>query len=466
MARSDEHNVVLVESPDSVDEINAGFYGRFPYPWPPLKFERPEDPRFYAAMVNQELGAWGRERVPADGRIWVAGCGTNQAVFTALRFPQATVVGSDVSATSLEICGQTARSLGITNLELRRESLNHVTYREQFDYVLCTGVIHHNADPAATLARIAGALRPAAVLELMVYNRFHWVIPVDFQQAIRSLCSGRGSVADFEGELSVTRRIMADPPPSLLLRSYLGRYDADSPESMLADELLQPVIYSYTVESLQEMAAGCGLELLLPCLNQFDKAAGTPLWNLDFKDPAVRELYESLPDTQRWQITNLLLLENAPMLWFYVQRTDSPFPRRSEREVCDEFLDTVFERAGGAQRNLIRTEDGGYEPSPNAAPFPAAAPAAPVRLIFEAVDGRSTMREIFARVGLDPTYDNVNRARLYLTTPAHPYLRATGDGARAKEAADLAAVDTEQLAADKFKKFKSVRPKAVRLPQV
>lgn len=461
MAQSDEHNVLLVESVDSVDEINAGFYGRFPYPWPPVKFERLEDPRFYADMLNQELGAWGRDRVPADGRIWVAGCGTNQAVFTALRFPGATVVGSDVSATSLEICGATARALGIKNLELRRESLNHITYREQFDYVLCTGVIHHNADPAATLARIAGALRPTGVLELMVYNRFHWVIPVAFQQAIRMLCAGRGSVKDFEGELSVTRRIMADPPPSLLLRSYLGRYGADSPESMLADELLQPVIYSYTVESLQEMAAGCGLELLLPCLNQFDKAAGTPPWNLDFDDPVTRELYEALPDARRWQITNLLLLENAPMLWFYVQRKDSPFPRRSEREVCDEFLDAVFARATTAQRNYVRTEDGGYEPSPNAAQFPIAAPPAPARLLLEAADGRSTMRELFARVGLDTTFREVNRARLQLTTPAHPYLRASAAGARA--VADLAAVDTERLAADKFEKFKGVRPRAVRL---
>src|SRR5882672_2467789 len=323
MSRSDEHNLLLCESVDGVDEVNASFYGRFPYPWSPTKFDRLQDPRFYSDMLNQEIGDWGHTLVPPDASIWVAGCGANQAVFTALRFPHATVIGSDVSATSLEICRARARGLGVVNLELRQESLNHVTYRDSFDYVLCTGVIHHNADPRVTLERLACALKPGGLMELMVYNRFHCVIPVAFQQAIRLLCSGRGQVSDFENELSVTRRIIADTLPSRLLGSYLNRYDADSPESMLADELLQPLLYSYTVESLQEMVASCNLELLLPCLNQFDRETGTYYWNLNFKDPIVRELYESLPDVRRWQIANLLLLENSPMLWFYMQRADA-----------------------------------------------------------------------------------------------------------------------------------------------
>jgi hypothetical protein len=228
---------------------------------------------------------------------------------------------------------------------------------------------------------------------------------------------------------------------------------------MLADELLQPVLYSYTVDSLRDMADTCNLEVLLPCLNQFDRVAETYNWNLKFKDAKARGLYESLPDERRWQIANLLLLENSPMIWFYLQRTDSGRARKSERQVCEEFLDTTFAPASSTQSNFVRAEGGGFERTQGATPFPVAPPHASVRAILAAADGRATMREIFARLGMPTDFNTVNAARLRLTTPAFPYLRAV----RAEAAPDLSAVDTQRLADDKFKKFKSVRPKAVRL---
>jgi SAM-dependent methyltransferase len=458
--RSDEHNLLLVESIDSVDAINASFYGRFPYPWTAAKFDYLHDPDFHADMLNQEIGDWGHARFPRGARVWVAGCGTNQAVFTALRFPRASVVGSDVSSTSLDICAATARELGIGNLELRQESLNHVDYREQFDYVLCTGVIHHNADPRASLERLSAALKPGGVMELMIYNRFHWIIPVAFQQAIRTLASGAGG-DDFDGEMSLARRIIRAAPQSFLLRSYLARYGGGVPEAMIADELLQPVLYSYTVESLQEMAAACNLELLLPCLNQFDRETGNYPWNLTFDDPVLKEIYESLPDARRWQVTNLLLLERSPMLWFYLQRADSGRPPKTEREVCEGFLDAVFARAATTQSNFIRTEGGPFELSPNVVPYPPPPPDALTRRIVDAVDGRTPMRAIFARLGLETTFHAANEARLKLTTPAFPYLRAVGPAGEGGADIDLTGVDTRKLAEEKFRKFKSVKPKAV-----
>src|ERR1051325_10199909 len=163
-------NLLLADDVESVDAANAEFYSKFPYPWPPMTFPRLDDPDFETVMLNQSLGDFTHRTIPADGNIWVAGCGTNQAVYTALRFPRASVVGSDISPGSLAMARRNADALGISNLELRQESLNHVTYRERFDYVLNTGVIHHNAEPERPLATLARALRPDGVLELMVYN--------------------------------------------------------------------------------------------------------------------------------------------------------------------------------------------------------------------------------------------------------------------------------------------------------
>jgi 2-polyprenyl-3-methyl-5-hydroxy-6-metoxy-1,4-benzoquinol methylase len=466
MIKSDQNNLLLVETIDSVDELNANFYGRFPYPWLASKFEYLHDLRFQTDMLNQAIGDWGHDVVPPDAKIWVAGCGVNQAVFTALKFPQASVVGSDVSSTSLELCTETARQLGIKNLELRQESLNHVTYQGEFDHVICTGVIHHNADPQATLEKLSQAMKPTGVMELMVYNRFHWVIPVAFQQAVRTLCSSQDEL-NFETELSVTRRIIEDVPKGIMLSRYLSRYNSASPEAMIADELLQPVIYSYTVESLEDMAAKCQLEMLMPCLNQFDKETGNFSWNMNFSDPVLRDLYESLPDTRRWHIANLFLMESSPMLWFYMQRTDGGRPRKTERVICEEFLDTVFARSSTTQKYFLRDEEEKYRLSPNEMQFPIAVPDPSVRKIVEAVDGRTAMREIFARLGLQTNFHTVNQARMKLTTPIFPHLKAVSASAQSNgdghEEFDFAEVDTQKLAAAKRSKFTNIKPKAIKV---
>ena len=101
---NDEENRVLTESQDSVDGLLAKFYRRFPWPWQPIKFDYLEDADFGINMLNQDLGDFSHRTVPRNAKIWVAGCGTNQALHTALKFPNASVVGSDLSSKSLELC--------------------------------------------------------------------------------------------------------------------------------------------------------------------------------------------------------------------------------------------------------------------------------------------------------------------------------------------------------------------------
>lgn len=175
MIDTDEHNLRLAKDLYSVDELNRRFYGRFPFPWSPAALERVGDPTLEAKLMNQSIGLWDRCEIPADGRIWVAGCGTNQAVTTALKFPHAHITATDLSSPSLEIGVTNAGLMGLTNIDFRRQSINEATYAQEYDYIICTGVIHHNADPGPPLARLRAALKRRGVCELMVYNRFHRV---------------------------------------------------------------------------------------------------------------------------------------------------------------------------------------------------------------------------------------------------------------------------------------------------
>lgn len=484
MLKSDDQNLELVGPIDSVDQLNADFYRRFPYPWPPMKFDYLLDPYFETALLNQSIGDWDNKVIPKNPKIWVAGCGTNLAVFTALKFPKATVLGSDISTKSLEICAGTASQLGISNLEFKEESINHVAYRETFDYIICTGVIHHNADPKATLEKLVRALKPAGILELMVYNRYHFIAQTAFQKAIRILGrNGNTSSINLESELSIARNLIDKFPGESQLSNFLTKFK-DAPESMLADVLLQPVLYSYTVESLESLAADCNLELVAPYINLFDKTDGKTSWNIEFDDWKLQEYYETLPDSRRWQVTNLLLLEKSPLLWFYFQRKDCGRQKKSESQLCDEFLSERFVKTSTLQRSYILRGDEKYRLSPNSVPFPIAAPDVSVRKILDSVDAKSSMREIFQRLGIKTTFPVVNQARIKLTTPAFPYLRSIRslndedrastqfsagsdkpDGLFNKFESKHDVNEKSRLEEPDLKGFRAVKPKPISLPQ-
>jgi SAM-dependent methyltransferase len=417
--RSDGENVVLVESPESVDSVNREFYSRFPYPRPPMTFPRLSDPDFETVMLNQSIGDFSHRTIPTAARVWVAGCGTNQAVYTALKFPGATVLGSDLSPASLDMARRNAAALGITNLNLRQESLNHVTYEDEFDYILCTGVIHHNADPALPLSNIARALRRRGVLELMVYNRYHRIFNTAFQNAVRMLTRHDGRAWSCEEELEVATAMAATEP--IASSAYMVPF-RNSHESHLADALIQPLEYSYTAESLAELTAKCGLSLMLPCYDQFDRVAGR-VWTLGFSSALQRKI-DALPDAVRWQITNLLLLEKSPMLWFYVRHGDGSDDGRFEMRVNEDFLERRFVRASTTLRNHVRGADLEYRLAPSAVSYPQALEPGLIRDVVERCDGRRRMRDILPDLGVDMASQKaVTDIRTHTTTALSPYLR-------------------------------------------
>lgn len=416
-------NIALVEAGRAIDSINGQFYTRFPYPWPPSIIRRIADEHFESDMLSQSVGEWTTRVLPNQPRIWVAGCGTNQAVLTALKFPSAHVVGSDVSTGSLAAENRLAEQLSVKNLELRNESINEVSYDKEFDYVISTGVIHHNADPGAPLARISGAMKPDGLLELMVYNRYHLIEAAAVQSAVKILASANGE-SGFEAELEWAAMLL-DRNKKLKER-IAQSFDIDFSESGLADAVIQPVTHTFTVYEVERLAAACGLDLVQPCINQFDVARNCFDWYMPMPDERFRASYEALDDTSRWHVTNLVQLEQSPSLWFYLQRSESTRPKRTEREIADQFLDQVFEIAQTSNQMFRLSREGAYEPFREPTRYPAVHPDKTCRDVVEMVAkrGRARMRDLLTEKGISINFATVNRLRMCLTTNSFPYLRS------------------------------------------
>jgi SAM-dependent methyltransferase len=237
------------------DPIEA-FYDRHPYP-PPITELETKGQRYADEKARRAAHhlIWPSRPIESVGSVLVAGCGTSQAVRHALRHPGGRVVGIDVSAASLEHSRALAARHQVDNLELHRLSIEDVAdLGERFDHIVCTGVLHHLADPELGLRRLREVLAPGGAITLMVYARYGRAGVYLFQEYCRRL--GVGTSPDELIDLVATlREIPRGHPLSRLLRETRDFAD----DNALADALCNPRDVAYSVPELFDLLEAAGL---------------------------------------------------------------------------------------------------------------------------------------------------------------------------------------------------------------
>lgn len=237
------------------DEI-AEFYEHHPYP-PPI------------SDLDADIAAWsdGTRRRVEHARMWptsayrddheilVAGCGTSQAARYAIRYPRARVTGIDVSPASLQSTRRLIERHNLTNVELHELPIEEVaSLGRSFDYVVCTGVLHHLADSGSGLRALREVLAPAGALRLMVYatyGRYGVHLMQDYCRQL-GITPRPGEIADLVATL---RELPTGHPLSHALRDTPDFRD----DGALADALLNPRERSYTVPELRDLVDTAGL---------------------------------------------------------------------------------------------------------------------------------------------------------------------------------------------------------------
>src|SRR5271156_2684857 len=156
--------------PDVAEEVRH-FYDRYPYPPPVDSLEK-----YRGLWENRQRRLadyhlfWPGRAYREDQSILIAGCGTSQAARHALRWPAAQVTGIDFSATSVRCTEQLKRKYRLDNLQIRRLPIERVgELGTSFDQIVCTGVLHHLADPDAGLKALRSVLKPDGAIHIMVY---------------------------------------------------------------------------------------------------------------------------------------------------------------------------------------------------------------------------------------------------------------------------------------------------------
>ena len=236
-------------------EVQA-FYERYPYP-PPIEDldayrQRWQDRERRRADFHL---FWPTRPYREDHSILVAGCGTSQAAKYAIRWPAARITGIDFSATSIRHTEQLKRKYGLDNLLIAQLPLERVgELGETFDQVICTGVLHHLADPALGLRALRSVLEPQGAMHLMVYAPYGRTGIYMLQEFCRRI-GFRAPEGDIGELLAALKALPEGHPMARLLREAPDFRN----EAGLADALLHPQDRAYSVPQLFEFLNANGL---------------------------------------------------------------------------------------------------------------------------------------------------------------------------------------------------------------
>ena len=295
-----------------VDPVSE-FYTSHPYPPPVANLDRArdewQDPNRHRAEYHL---LWPDRPYRADLDILVAGCGTWQAAKYALCRPEARVVGIDVSETSLEHTDRLKRQYNLTNLETRQLPIERIAASDRpFDLIVCTGVLHHLADPDAGLRALRSVLKRDGAMSLMVYARYGRTGVYMLQEYCRRL--GIGTSAQEIDDLTAAMEVLPQHHP--LTTVLRGSRDAQNRDA-LADALLNPRDQAYSVPELFDFIERNGLEFS----RWVAQAPYLPQCGAISTTPHAMRLY-ALPDREQYA---------ALELWRGTMATHSVVARRSD----------------------------------------------------------------------------------------------------------------------------------------
>lgn len=389
-------------SPDYLPDVKAQYEI---YPYPPRNPEQ-EKTRLRMSLLDaldvlNYYGFGGRKDFTSGVRVLVAGGGTGDAVIALaeqLRGTDSEIVYLDLSEASMEVARRRAEVRGLENITWRNGSLLGVSRDGlgEFDYINCTGVLHHLESPEQGLSALKSVLADDGVMGLMLYGAYGRAPVYQVQELMRMINSGED---DMSVKIDNTITSIDSLSGRHAFRQNLDFYlpELRSGPSGIYDLLLHSQDRSYTVPQLYDYIGGEDLEIL-SLLS--DEVFGNLVY-----DPGTYVTDEKLLSRIRarpprvQQAVAELLHGKISKHSLYAARRAKPLPDTDEPdEWIPDFAIVYNEAARADLRRLCETAHDTIEfhLSKGSDKFTLRARKTPnISAIVERIDGRRTLREIF-----------------------------------------------------------------------
>jgi carbamoyltransferase len=188
-----------------VTEVVKAFYEDAPFP------NYNDHDSLSTLIEKSRAGLYARrldETIPYNSSVLEVGCGTGQlSNFLGISCRQ--VIGTDMCLNSLRLGENFRREQGLSRVRFVQMNLfRPALRRQQFDVILCNGVLHHTADPKGGFERLLPLLKPGGHIVIGLYNTYGRLF-TDLRRLVFRLTGGRAHWIDpiLRGEgLSSERR--------------------------------------------------------------------------------------------------------------------------------------------------------------------------------------------------------------------------------------------------------------------
>ncbi|MCB9974107.1 MAG: methyltransferase domain-containing protein [Rhodospirillales bacterium] len=191
-------------------------------------------------------------------QILTAGCGTGkQVIQDRYMYPRAHITAVDLSLSSICYAKRKIQELGVDRVEFMHADILELGQLDKsFDFVMCSGVLHHMQDPEAGLKVLLSLLKPKGIMNIGLYSEYARQTVVK----LRDLVAEKGWKPDQQGIRAFRAYINALPPDDHL--RYVTRWRDYYSMSMVRDLIFHVQEHRYTFLQLDDMLKRHGLAFI------------------------------------------------------------------------------------------------------------------------------------------------------------------------------------------------------------
>jgi len=374
-------------------------YTEWPYPEPIENIEvwKTMGSGLQPDLKNDHFLLWPERSYNPRLSILIAGCGTMEAAVEAYNHPQMSVLGIDLSQTSLEHNAMLKKKHDLKNLELKQMDLRDVaSLGRKFDLIISYGVIHHLPEPQLGLMALSSVLQDNGVIFLTLYGKYFRLGVSMLQEALRLL-----KVGQTQNDIDFTRGILESLPPYHPLQPYVQNANDLHFDAGIVDTFLHPQETVFSVRDILALAANSNLNFQ----GWYDNLFYYPDGALHHNQPLLQRI-ASLPEQEQWAVLELLV--PPPSGHAFMLRRSS-----GERNYNIRFDDESFKHLVPTLRHRLRVSDENGATTIKRE-WHKETLTKIERDIFLSVDGKLTIGDIVTRHG-ETTTEPLETARLFFS---------------------------------------------------
>ncbi|MEW5821913.1 MAG: class I SAM-dependent methyltransferase [Cyanobacteriota bacterium] len=220
-----------------MNKLVKNFYNLNPYP--PVK-------RFAKVSLSSNIFEQSckivNKPVPERPSILIAGCGTVAAKVISGLYPDAKIICAiDLSAKTIEIAKAFSGRSNKNNIywvegDISDKNIADKLPAEKFDWIHCTGVLHHLEEPEAGIRNLSSLLNNEGLIRFQVYSKgarvwIEWARKAFLQKEAKNYLD--------------VKTILSNLPLNHPFRYILATYPESFNEAGLKDGFLHPVVNPY-----------------------------------------------------------------------------------------------------------------------------------------------------------------------------------------------------------------------------